>query len=436
MNSVRNKNNEQWVIEAIGDYLKRIARFKLLTREDETAIGEKIVEEEAKVSALIEKFGISIPVQFVEQAEYDFDKETETEDASERKLLYQTIEQLHQCNEIQKQAAQTIKRCEKIAGMKMFEIRKLLRKADAAFQKQAMCSWPSRLNLHTLRDMDTAAKQAENQILEVENKLGISEKNLQILCDKLFIHEESIRRMRMRIVESNLRLVVSIAKRYKNRGMPLFDLIQEGNIGLMRAAEKYDHRLGFRFSTYATWWIRQAVSRALDDHSRIIRIPVHISDYKRKLGHLREKLSKELQREPSLEELAAQMEMDVFKVEMLLHITKETVSIDMPIGGDDNDAVLCDLLEDDRNASPQEIALSKDTSEKTRKALSTLEPREELVLRMRYGIESMNEHTLDDVGLRFKVTRERIRQIEMKAMNKLRHPNRAKFLPFTMTAGS
>jgi len=428
MNSVRNKNSDQWIIEAVGDYLRRIAHIRLLNHDDEVDIGTRIEAEEAIVASLIRSAGIEIV--FSNQSASDDDETCPPKgmENTERKALHLALQQIKSCFSIVEQAQATIERCEKLSGMKLSAIRQIVKNAPSISERKLGCAWPNRLNLHTLRELEAVGTAAEQRILDVEKELGMKVRSLKSLCDRLAPHEENLRRMRMRIVEANLRLVVSIAKRYKNRGMSLFDLIQEGNIGLMKAAEKYDYRLGFRFTTYATWWIRQAVSRALDDHSRMIRIPVHISDLKRKFTHAKDDLVRELNREPTTDEIAARMDVSVAKVEMLLDLTREPISIDVPVGSEEN-VLLCDLIEDRDSASPQDIAMNRDTSKKTRMVLSTLEPREEMVLRLRYGIDDAEEHTLDDVGLKFKVTRERVRQIEIKAMGKLRHPARAKLLP-------
>jgi RNA polymerase primary sigma factor len=265
------------------------------------------------------------------------------------------------------------------------------------------------------------------KIHKLEEEAGITIEELRRIYDTLTIGERKADVAKSELVEANLRLVVSIAKKYTNRGLQFLDLIQEGNIGLMKAVDKFEYRRGYKFSTYATWWIRQAITRAIADQARTIRIPVHMIETINKLIRTSRLLVQQLGREPTPEEVAVKMELPVDKVRKVLKIAKEPISLETPIG-EEEDSYLGDFIEDKKIINPAEAVMNINLSEQTRKVLATLTPREEKVLRMRFGIGEKSDHTLEEVGQDFFVTRERIRQIEAKALRKLRHPSRAKLL--------
>jgi RNA polymerase primary sigma factor len=239
--------------------------------------------------------------------------------------------------------------------------------------------------------------------------------------------EAESNRAKRELIEANLRLVVSIAKKHTHRGLQFLDLIQEGNIGLMRATDKYEWRRGYKFSTYATWWIRQGITRAIADQARTIRIPVHMIETINKLVRTQRQLVEELGREPTTEEIAKRMELPVFKVRKVRKIAQEPISLETPIG-EEEDSHLGDFIEDKAIISPSDAVISLNLKEQTEAVLKTLTPREEKIIKMRFGLDDGSEHTLQEVGQSFALTRERIRQIEAKALHKLRHPSRARKL--------
>jgi RNA polymerase primary sigma factor len=261
--------------------------------------------------------------------------------------------------------------------------------------------------------------------IETESNLSIVQ--IKEINRNMSVGEAKARRAKKEMVEANLRLVISIAKKYTNRGLQFLDLIQEGNIGLMKAVDKFEYRRGYKFSTYATWWIRQAITRSIADQARTIRIPVHMIETINKLNRISRKLLQEMGREATPEELAEAMEMPEDKIRKVLKIAKEPISMETPIG-DDEDSHLGDFIEDGNILSPLDSATTNSLSEVTRDVLSSLTGRESKVLRMRFGIDMNTDHTLEEVGKQFDVTRERIRQIEAKALRKLRHPSRSDML--------
>ena len=270
-------------------------------------------------------------------------------------------------------------------------------------------------------------RKIQDQITAREYAIKVKNRTLKRIMSNADIGRLKAKLAKSELTKANLRLVVSIAKKYTNRGLQFLDLIQEGNIGLMKAVDKFEYRRGYKFSTYATWWIRQAITRAIADQARTIRIPVHMIETINKLIRTSRYLVQELGREPTPEEIAEKMEIPLFKVRKVLKIAREPISLETPIG-EEEDSHLGDFIEDKKFMLPADAAVNLNLAEQTRKVLATLTPREEKVLRMRFGIGEKADHTLEEVGQDFAVTRERIRQIEAKALRKLRHPTRSRKL--------
>jgi RNA polymerase primary sigma factor len=278
-----------------------------------------------------------------------------------------------------------------------------------------------------LARVEPAILELLGKIQGVQQKIGISIRDLKEINKQMSTGEAKARRAKREMTEANLRLVISIAKKYTNRGLQFLDLIQEGNIGLMKAVDKFEYRRGYKFSTYATWWIRQAITRSIADQARTIRIPVHMIETINKMNRISRQILQETGQEPDPATLAQKMEMPEEKIRKILKISKEPISMETPIG-DDDDSHLGDFIEDQSTLAPNDAAMYASLREVTKEVLDTLTPREAKVLRMRFGIEMNTDHTLEEVGKQFDVTRERIRQIEAKALRKLRHPSRSERL--------
>jgi RNA polymerase primary sigma factor len=279
----------------------------------------------------------------------------------------------------------------------------------------------------SLRRVEPSVLELLSKIQAVPQKIGIPVRDLKEINKQMSTGEAKARRAKREMTEANLRLVISIAKKYTNRGLQFLDLIQEGNIGLMKAVDKFEYRRGYKFSTYATWWIRQAITRSIADQARTIRIPVHMIETINKMNRISRQILQETGQEPDPATLAARMEMPEEKIRKILKISKEPISMETPIG-DDDDSHLGDFIEDTSTVAPSEAATYASLRDVTKEVLDTLTPREAKVLRMRFGIEMSTDHTLEEVGKQFDVTRERIRQIEAKALRKLRHPSRSERL--------
>jgi RNA polymerase primary sigma factor len=344
-----------------------------------------------------------------------------------RRHISTIVEKLHRAARFIEQQKHVLARCEQRAGRSATEI---LRTAGSALRsddarRAANASRRLRLGVEEARQIVDDIRMARRRISDAEREVGMPHDDIARSLRIIRNGEDKAQDGKKRLIEANLRLVVSIAKRYTNRGLGFLDLVQEGNIGLMRAVEKFEYQRGYKFSTYATWWIRQSVSRAIADQARTIRIPVHMIETINKVVRSSRYLVQQLGREPTPEEIAIKMEMPLDKVRKVLRIVKEPVSLETPIG-DEEESSLGDFVEDRQTVSPSDAAVYTSLEEQTRKVLATLTPREEQILRMRFGIGEKSDYTLEEVGQRFAVTRERIRQIEAKALRKLRHPSRAK----------
>jgi RNA polymerase primary sigma factor len=417
--------------------------------EDESA-GEEPVERpsatEGKVLKLLERLRRSVADRAEAEAFVRQSRHSPRQKQAERRLatinqrirkvldeiqigrhhIITIVDRLRRAARFIRQQHEVIRRYEHRLRRPMNEVLKIgtRLKADDG-RAVASASRQLRLSPDDARRVVDDLRAARRHISEAEREVAMDEDELNRALAVIQAGENKAQDGKKRLIEANLRLVVSIAKRYTNRGLGFLDLVQEGNIGLMRAVEKFEYQRGYKFSTYATWWIRQSVSRAIADQARTIRIPVHMIETINKVVRSSRYLVQQLGREPTPEEIAAKMEMPLDKVRKVLRIVKEPVSLETPIG-DEEESSLGDFVEDRQTVSPADAAVYTSLEEQTRKVLATLTPREEQILRMRFGIGEKSDYTLEEVGQRFAVTRERIRQIEAKALRKLRHPSRAK----------
>src|SRR6188508_751883 len=344
-----------------------------------------------------------------------------------KKQIDKIVLKLKELVERIEQANREIIDCEHKSGLSLKEFRKTLREIRSSPLRQRAVAKKLGIRPDEIEEMSRVIQNAHKKIKRVEEEAKLTETVLRSTVHEIQDGERMAERAKAELVEANLRLVVSIAKKYTNRGLQFLDLIQEGNIGLMKAVDKFEYKRGYKFSTYATWWIRQAITRAIADQARTIRIPVHMIETINKLVRTSRYLVQELGREPTPEEIAERMDLPLDKVRKILKIAREPISLETPIG-EEEDSHLGDFIEDKKAISPLEAAIRYDLQRQINSALETLTPREEKVLRKRFGIGEATDHTLEEVGQDFEVTRERIRQIEAKALRKLRHPSRSKKL--------
>src|SRR5450432_2442475 len=408
--------DEQWHIDRVCKVIDKVRR---LWKEQEK-VGEKLIAK-----------AVSEPTRKKYKKQISDFKQEILDALAEMRLNKKQIDKivlkLKELVERIEQANREIIDCEHKSGLSLKEFRKTLREIRSSPLRQRAVAKKLGIRPDEIEEMSRVIQNAQKKIKRVEEEAKLAEGVLRDTVNEIQDGERMAEKAKAELVEANLRLVVSIAKKYTNRGLQFLDLIQEGNIGLMKAVDKFEYKRGYKFSTYATWWIRQAITRAIADQARTIRIPVHMIETINKLIRTSGYLVQELGREPTPDEIAEKMELPLDKVRKVLKLAKEPISLDTPIGEED-DSHLSDFVEDKSAISPADVLISTNLAEQTRKVLATLTPREERVLRMRFGIGEKSDHTLEEVGQEFEVTRERIRQIEAKALRKLAHPSRSKGL--------
>ena len=408
--------DEQWHIERVCKVIDKIRR---------------LWKEQEKVAEKLDAKAVSEPTRKKYKKQIT-DLKQEILDALQemrfnKKQIDKIVLKLKELVERIEQANREIIGCEHKSGLSIKELQKTLREIRSSPLRQRAIAKKLGIRPDEIEEMALVIANARKKVNRVEEEAKLTEHVLRDTVNEIEDGERTAEKAKAELVEANLRLVVSIAKKYTNRGLQFLDLIQEGNIGLMKAVDKFEYKRGYKFSTYATWWIRQAITRAIADQARTIRIPVHMIETINKLIRTSRYLVQELGREPTPEEIAEKMELPLDKVRKVLKIAKEPISLETPIG-EEEDSHLGDFIEDKSVISPSDAVISMNLAEQTRKVLATLTPREEKVLRMRFGIGEKSDHTLEEVGQDFEVTRERIRQIEAKALRKLRHPSRSKQL--------